>query len=70
MTLSEERYPRTRIKPAAMQYLKIVYDAYRRLGLDRSYTDIVSDAILSIPMPTGNGHRPDCPPCADQEDET
>ena len=64
----KDKYPRTRIKPAAWEWLKAQYIAYKQLGLDRSYTDIASEAILSFPMPTnGNGHKPaDCPPCEEE----
>ena len=66
MTETELRYPRTRIKPAAKKWLKELYEEYEKLGLNRSYTDIASEAILLMPKPTnGNGHNSD--PCSDQD---
>jgi hypothetical protein len=54
----------------AYEYLAQVKDAYRDLGdTSTSMASLASNAILSIPMPTGNGHRPDCPPCAEEEEK-
>jgi hypothetical protein len=62
----EIRYPRTRIKPAAKKWLEHLFKQYRLLGLNRSQTDLASEAILSLPEPTGNGHQPPADPGKEQ----
>jgi hypothetical protein len=57
MNKTELRYPRTRIKPAAKKWLEELFKAYENLGLNRSQTDIASEAILLLKIPN-NGHQP------------
>jgi hypothetical protein len=59
----EIRYPRTRIKPAAKKWLEHLFEQYRLLGLNRTQTDLATEAILSLPEPCGNGHQPQADPC-------
>lgn len=47
-----------KIWKAAHAWLKQVSDAYKARGeSSRSMTMLASEAILSIPMPNGNGHE-------------
>ena len=60
-------YPPVRISPLAKVHLQKIVDAMKATGLRVSGASLLTDLILSQPIP--NGHKPDPNPCGEEEAE-
>ncbi len=58
-------FPPVRIHPAAHEHLSKIVEALHKAGRPISMTRLVSDLILSLPIPQPNGHQP----CEDEKEK-
>jgi hypothetical protein len=68
MAMPAKNVEQIKIWKTAHEWLKRLSDKYKAQGVSSaSMTSLASQAILSLPEPTGNGHQPPADPALCEE---